>query len=314
MKRLIYSFVLLLAACKPDPEGVFHGYVEGEYVMISPTSGGLLQKIDVVRGQKVEAGAPLFTLDLAMMTAAREAAKADVARAEAEREDLTKGERAEEIDVVTKQRAQAQATLEQAEQEYNRAKPLAKTGAVSTSELDTDKAAYDGALARVAELDAKLKTSAMGGRVDQIAAATAALEAAKQKLVQAEKTLAEAAPAAAAAARVEDTFFRAGEYVPAGRPVVSLLPPENVKVRFFVPQSLVPKLAGGQNVTISCDGCVAPIAAKITFVSNEAEFTPPVIYSIQSRQKLVFMIEAKPDAPDAQLRPGLPVDITLVSP
>lgn len=184
--------------------------------------------------------------------------------------------------------AQAKATFESARNDYRRAQTLVKTNAVSRAELDAKKAAAD--------------------------AAEAAIAMAEQKVVQTKKQLIDAAPLAPAAGRIEDTFFRAGEYVAAGAPVVSLLPPENVKVRFFVPEAVLPRLKQGQNVLISCDGCTDEIKGKISFIASQSEYTPPVIYSVGSRDKLVFMIEARPDVPTPELRPGLPVDIELAEP
>jgi HlyD family secretion protein len=154
----------------------------------------------------------------------------------------------------------------------------------------------------------------LGGREDQLAAAKSAVDAAAQKVTQDEKLLREGAPKAPAGGNIEDTFYRPGEFVAAGQPVVSLLPPENVKIRFFVPQKTLPQLKAGQKISVSCDGCKAPVEATISFLSDQAEFTPPIIYSVESRDKLVFLVEAKPDAFDPALRPGLPVDIALKTP
>lgn len=311
MKRTYLALFLslfLLAACKPPAKGI-HGYVEGEYVLIAPTTSGLLQSLSTERGQNVESGDPLFAMDSTDLIAARDSAQAEVARKEALWNDLTKGERPEETEILIKQKVQAEAELINARKEYNRVKPLVKTGAASQSSLDDSRAALDTATARVQELEAKLKTSALGGREDQLTAAKADIDIARQNLVQAEKRLREASPAAPEAAHVEDTFYRPGEYVPAGNPVVELLPPGNVKIRFFVAQETVPKLRIGNAVTITCDGCASAIPAKITFIASQAEYTPPVIYSVESRDKLVFMIEAKPDSTTPVLRPGLPVDV-----
>ena len=312
MKRFLFIIpLLMLAACQPE-EPKLQGYVEGEFVMVASTTGGVLKTLDVQRGQTVAAGAALFSIDLTTLTAQRDAAKAEVAKAEADLADLKKGERAEEIEVILKQKEQAEATQLQAAAEYNRSLPLVKTGAVSKTEIDKLKMATDTAVARIAELEAQLKKSELGARIDKIDAAQAGVEMMKQKLAQADRWLVEAAPAALTAAKVEDTFYRPGEYVPAGKPVVSLLPPENVKLRFFVPQSQVAQLQMGQSVSASCDGCGEPLVAKITFIATEAEFTPPVIYSVESRQKLVFMVEAKTDTPDTRLKVGLPVDVKVV--
>lgn len=311
MKKLIVTVAsVLLTACQPSDDGL-HGYIEGEFVMAASTSSGLLKRLSVNRGQRVEAGDPLFSLDLTELIAERDSEAENVHRLRAELDDLLKGERPEEIEIILKQKEQVQAALTNAQVEYNRVLPLSKTGAASESARDDAKTALDSAKARMDELDARLKTANLGARIDRIEAAKAAEAGAERALAQAEKKLEDAAPVAPASGIVEDTFFRPGEYVAAGQPVVKLLPPENVKIRFYVPQETVPKLTHGQAIAISCDGCSSPVSATISYISPESEFTPPVIFSVESREKLVFLIEAEPDEFHAELRPGLPVDINL---
>ncbi len=311
MKKLLLLLApLCLAACQPQDDTI-HGYIEGEFVKVAPTSGGLLETLSVERGQNVQAGDPLFSLDLTELTAERDSAAANIQEQQAKLQDLMKGERPEEIEVILKQREQAQATLINAQAEYERTLPLSKTGAASISDRDDAKAALDNAKARMEELNAQLKAANLGGRIDQIEAARATVDMARQSLLRAEKRLEDAAPLSPASGMIDDTFYRPGEYVGAGQPVVNLLPPENVKARFFVSQKTVPQLKPGQKVAITCDGCAAPIAATISYIAPESEYTPPVIYSVESRDKLVFLIEAKPDTFHSELRPGLPVDIDL---
>jgi HlyD family secretion protein len=141
------------------------------------------------------------------------------------------------------------------------------------------------------------------------------VDAARAQLAQNQWRLDQKAQAAPEAALVQDTFFSQGEWVPAGNPIVSLLPPRNIKLRFFVPEQRVGSLKLGQPVTVACDGCGAPIPAAISFVSPAPEYTPPVIYSKESRAKLVFLVEAKPKPEEAvRLHPGQPVDVALAQP
>jgi len=109
---------------------------------------------------------------------------------------------------------------------------------------------------------------------------------------------------------IEQIYYRPGETVPAGRPVVALLPPGNLKFRFFAPQAVLPKIQYGQSVGVSCDGCEKGLMAKVSFIARSAEFTPPVIYSLEERAKLVFLIEARPDHPE-KFRVGQPITVTL---
>ena len=311
LKFLLAALLLLpLCACNDDDNRI-NGYVEGEFLRIAPTTGGVLQDLSVQRGDAVKPGQALFAVDLTALTTQRDADKAQLDQAQSKWADLTKGQRPEEIEVITQQRAQAAADLENAREQYERSSGLAEKTATSLAQRDLDKAAFERAQARVAELEADLKVAVLGGREDQIAAAKAAVDAAAQKVTGDEKLLREAAPTAPAGGKIEDTFYRVGEFVQPGQPVVSLLPPENVKIRFFVPQRVLPNLKPGSKISVTCDGCKQPVTATVSFLSNQAEFTPPIIYSVESREKLVFLVEAKPDAFDPALRPGLPVDIAL---
>ena len=109
---------------------------------------------------------------------------------------------------------------------------------------------------------------------------------------------------------VQQIYFRPGEMVPASRPVLSMLPPGNLKVRFYVPETGLPNIAYGDEIKVACDGCAAGLTARVSFIARQSEFTPPVIYSLDERAKLVFLIEALPEKPGA-LRVGQPVDVTL---
>lgn len=310
--KLLLAILLLTSLCAcHDDESRINGYVEGEFVRIAPTTAGVLQTLSVARGDEVKAGQDLFSIDLTALTTQRDADRALLEEAQAKWADLTKGQRPEEIAVIEQQRAQAAADLENARKAYERSSTLVTKEAASLAQRDADKAAFERDQARLAELDANLKVAVLGAREDQIAAAKHEVDAAAQKVTNDEKLLREAAPKAPANGHIEDTFYWPGEFVPAGQPVVSLLPPENVKIRFFVSQKILPQLKAGQKVTVSCDGCKGPVAATITFLSSQTEFTPPIIYSVESRDKLVFLIEATPDAFDPALRPGLPVDIDL---
>ncbi|MBI3441582.1 MAG: HlyD family efflux transporter periplasmic adaptor subunit [Proteobacteria bacterium] len=312
-KILLFLLVFMCTGCQQKSAGL-NGYVEGEYLRIAPTSGGILEQLDVKTGDAVMAGQKLFSLDLTTLKADRDNAAAVLAQAAANLANLTKGKRPEEIAIFEQQKAQALADFQNAQSQLNRTLPLTRKGYVTKAQRDADQAAYDRAKAHVAELEAQLQTAFLGGREDEVVAARAIADAAGQKLVQAEKLLNEASPLAPAAGRIEDIFYRPGEFVPAGMAVVSLLPPENIKVRFFVAEKMVSQIRQGMAVKIRCDGCNTAIEGKVTFISSQAEYTPPVIYSVESRDKLVFMIEARPNTPDPALHPGLPVDIDLQNP
>jgi HlyD family secretion protein len=300
----------LLCACAKKNDAAWSGYVEGDYVYVAAPLSGALTQLAVQRGQQVAQGAPLFTLEDDNERAAREEAAARLASAKAQAADTEKGRRREEIAVTQAQLAQARALAEQATRELTRQQGLVAQGFVSPSHLDEARAAAEQARSRVAELAAALRVAQLPARVDERAAASAAAQAAQYALRQSQWRETQKQQSAPATGRVADTFFRVGEWVQAGQPVVALLPPGNRKARFFVPETEVGALAPGQAVTLHCDGCGAPILARIDFIATQAEYTPPVIYSNAQRARLVFMVEARPDAKDGErLKPGQPIDV-----
>jgi HlyD family secretion protein len=292
----------------------FSGYVEADYVMVTSTIGGTLITLDVARGDQVAAGAPLFTLDETAERAARDEAAAKLAQAQSQLANLRLGKRQPEIDAIAAQRAQAEAALRQSQADFERQTQLRATRFSSQKQLDDARAQRDHDQNHLAEIDAQLEVARMPAREDEIHAAEAAVTAAQAALAQAEWRLGQKSGVAPQAGLVVDTLYRPGEMVAAGQPIVQLLPPANVKIRFFVPEREVGRIAIGQTVRVSCDGCGAPIAATVRFVSPQAEFTPPVIYSREQRARLVFMVEARPNERAETLHVGQPVDIAAVQP
>ncbi|MGQ9369732.1 HlyD family secretion protein [Azospirillum sp. ST 5-10] len=289
---------------------VVHGYVEGEYLRIAAPEAGRLETLAVTRGDRVVPGQPLFALDTATARAERDRLAAALAQARADLADLVTGKRPAEVRVIDEQRRQAEASLRYSEADLKRQQALAQRGVAAAEALDAARAAFRRDTARLAELEAELEVAALPARPERIRAAEQAVAMAEAALARQDRLLADLAPPAPAAARVEDTLYRAGEWVPAGAPVVSLLPPGAVKIVAFVPEPWVAAVRPGDRVGVRCDGCPADLAARVVFVASEAEYTPPVIYSVGSREKLVFRIEAQPDAA-AGLNPGLPVDLVL---
>lgn len=287
----------------------FQGYVEGEYVRVAAPVGGTLRDLAVERGDQVAAGTLLFLLEDDSQRMARNEAAARVQQAEAQLADLRKSRRRPEIEAIEARLAQARAKLDLSAVQLRRHQQLAASKVVAQSRLDEARATYELDQGRVAELEAELETVRLAARTDEIAAAEAAVEMARAQLAQAEWDLGERAGIAPAAALVADTFYREGEEVPGGAAIVSLLPPGNVKLRFFVPEPRLAAMAIGQTVSVRCHGCAEGLSARISYVSPEAEFTPPVIFSNESRAKLVFLVEAKPEGGARRLLPGQPVDV-----
>ncbi|MGZ5110929.1 MAG: HlyD family secretion protein [Usitatibacter sp.] len=313
MKRLSALIALILAAgCGNSDPPALQGYVEGEYVRVAAPFAGTLVKLDAQRGQNVEAGAQLFALEAENESAARREAEEGLKRAQAQLEDLRKGKRATEIDAARAQLAQAEAAALLSAKEYARQLDLVSKGFVSQQAADAAKAARDRDHNRVVELQNDLATTRAGARPDEIRAAEAQAAAAREALAQADWRLKQKSVASSVTGTVTDTMFVRGEFVAAGAPVVSLLPPANVKVRFFVPEPRLGSVKVGQKVLLACDGCASAMGATISFIAPQAEYTPPVIYSRDSRAKLVFLVEARPAGEDAvKLHPGQPVDVTL---
>lgn len=303
---------VLVAGCSPGNGSRFQGYVEGEYVLVAPDVNGALQSLDVQRGMRVSSGAPLFSLDPEPEASEVNEAEKRLARARANLEDLCKGDRPSEIAALKAQLAQARAALEYSKTELTRAEALARRKVIPPEDLDKASSTHEQDRERVNELSARLETATLGARTDQIAAARAEVNALEAALEQSRWKLGQKSQTAPANALVFDTLYEPGEWIAAGRPVVSLLPPGNIKVRFFVPETVVGTLQPGQGVKVHVDGLDGSLEGAISFISPEAEYTPPVIYSRESRSKLVFMIEAVFDpAVAARLHPGQPVDVSV---
>ncbi len=306
------SLVASLSACGAQGERPLQGYVEGEYVRVAAPFAGALQKLAVARGEQVTAGAPLFSLERDNEVAARRQAEQQLQGAEARLANLKTGKRPSEVATVAEQLQQALAARELAAANLKRQESLAKSGFISGAALDDARMQLKRDEAAVAQLQASVVTAKLAARPDEIRAAEADAAAARDALAQADWRVAQRAIAAPIGGRVNDTYYVIGDWVPAGGPVVNLLPSANVKIRFYAPEPTLGRLKPGQTLTFMCDGCGAPMQATITFISDRAEFTPPVLYSKENRAKLVYLVEAKP-APEvaARLNPGQPVDVTL---
>ncbi len=270
MKRMFIILCLLLAACGDKQDDAWLGYAEGDNAFIAAPQAGWLARVTVRRGDAVKTGDLLFTLDDTAQAATRDSAIASIALAEGAR-------------------AQAAANLALTKTELARQARLLAAKAGTAQGYDIAKANFATATAQVTQYDA------------QIAQARASLTNAAYQLSERDVV-------SRTTGRVEDVFFRTGEYAPAMTPVVSILPPENIYVRFFVPESQFAHLRLGQRVAISCDGCKPGLTATITFIAQQQEFTPPVIFSIGSREKLVFKVEAR-EPGGLRLNPGQPVDV-----
>jgi HlyD family secretion protein len=318
-KPLLVLGVLIASTCifsgcdRKDPRQ-WQGYVEGEFVYVAAPVPGSLQALHVQRGAQVAAGDPLFALESTPQRAAEEEAQSRLNQARASLEDAKKGKRVSEIESLQAQLGQAQAALALSEKDLSRQQELSRSGATTPQDLDRARSLYDQNRQRVVQLEADLKTAQLGARTDQILAAEANVRALEAALAGAEWNLAQTRQTAPQAGQVFDTMYREGEWVPAGRPAVALLPPQNIKVRAFVPEKQIHSLHQGDPVQVIVDGAPGPLAGQISFISPHAEYTPPVIYNRENRSKLVFLIEVTFDPQTAAtLHPGQPVDVKLGS-
>jgi len=271
MKRAaLFSCLVLLGSCSKNTDSAWLGYAVGDNAFVAAPQAGWVARLAVQRGDAVRVGQLLFTLDDTSQVSARDQAEAAIALAQG-------------------QMTEAKANLDLTQRELVRQSGLLRDSAGTKQAYDIAKSNYDQAVARVTQISAQE-------------------EQARAALVNARYQLTERDVIARTTGRVEDVFFRTGEYAPAMTPVVSILPPQNVYVRFFVPETEFAHVKLGQRVSIGCDGCAAGITATVTFIAQQEEFTPPVIFSIGNREKLVFKLEAR--APGGlTLNPGQPVQV-----
>jgi HlyD family secretion protein len=243
--RILAALVLAaLGGCNEAKNPGYQGWVEADMIFVSPDEPGRVIKLNVREGDEVKTGAPLYSVD----------------------DDLQRADLNQNI-----------ATLANAQQTFERAASLSKSGSGTQANLDSAISALRVAEARVNTSQTRLARRSGFAPVD---------------------------------GTIQQIYFRDGEMVQAQRPVLSIMPPGNMKLRFFVPEPDLPKLAIGDEVRIACDNCAADLTAKIYFIATTAEYTPPVIYSLEERNKLVYLIQARPSRPDA-LRVGQPINIYL---
>ncbi len=307
-------FVALFLGCRrPAPTG-YQGYLEGDFIYVAAPLAGQLEKLAVTKGTRVAAGAPLFTLEHASEIAAQRQAADQLLAAPARLADAQKGSRPSELATLTARLDQARSAAELSALDLARQKNLYDTRVLAASDYDRARLTHEKNLSAVNELTTQLTTAGLGGRTDALAAAAADVSAATAAKEKTDWAVAQKSQSAPRAALVYDTLYREGEFVAAGNPVVSLLPAENIKVRFFVPEAEFAALKAGATVRIAITGHPAPLDARISYLSPSPEYTPPILYNRENRAKLVFVVEAifNDATGAADLHPGQPVDVALV--
>jgi HlyD family secretion protein len=311
MDKFLSWFAGLFAAIGlgGTPALVWSGYVEADYVYVSPVAAGQIESIAVAEGQLVRRGDVLFVLRSDQQQAQLRNAEAQVAAAEATWQNLTTGARPEELVAAAAAVTRAQTDFDLAQSTLVRTQQLFAGNNVPRAQLDRDSATAATALAALDQAKAQRDVLSLPARQEQQNAARAALEAARAGADQARAALADRTITAPQDGKVDRLFFSAGETAAAGTPVVSLLPADALKVKFYVGEAERHQLQPGAGVAVACDGCGGDLVARVSYLDSQPQNTPPIIYSRDERNRLVFMIEAKlPDG--AALLPGQPVTVT----
>ena len=321
MTRGLFLAVALIAAgiagwwffLRPQPPRTieWQGYADADFVKVGPTQAGLVVAIHVRRGDKVVAGDPLFDQDDANDKAAVEQAQRQLSQARDQLANLKSGGKPTEIAQAEANLADAQAARDKTQTDLNRNRALLKTGAATVQIVDQEEADLRSGDAKVlAAQQALAQLRAPMGRDNEIKAQASAVEALEAALAMARWRLDQRHVAAPAGGVIADVLAEPGETLAAGAPVVSLLPPENIYVRFFVPEFDLALIHSGAEVALSCDSCRPDLTGVISYVAPQAEYTPPVIYSESTRTKFVFLVEARPKPDEAALlNPGQPVTV-----
>ncbi|HEU5046305.1 MAG TPA: HlyD family efflux transporter periplasmic adaptor subunit [Rickettsiales bacterium] len=297
-----------------NSEMQWQGYAEADFIKVSPTQSGQLTRIAVNRGDSVTTGAPLFDQDDIADAAALRQAKQQLAQAEASLANLRSPAKPTEISQAKANLADAQAARDKIRNDLRRNERLVKTHAVSVQLVEQQRADMKSAEARVQSLSAALEQMQSAiGRENEIKVQNAAAEAAHAAMAVTQWRFDQRHVVSPVSGNVTDVLARAGETVAEGTPVVSLLPPANIFVRFFVPEKALSRIHHGDRVQLACDNCPNNLTATVSFISPQAEYTPPLIYSESNNAKLVYMIEARPTAPEAaRLNPGQPIMVSLL--
>lgn len=323
--RFIVLVAILLAAAlgaswwwshRAPPQAAWQGYADADFIKIGPTQQGLLVKLAVARGSKVKLGDPLFDQDDANDRAARDQAKRQLVQAEHQLANLEAASKPTEIQQAQASLDDAEASRDKVAADLKRNEELAKTGGVSKQTVEDQRAELRSAIAKVQGMEAAL-TQARGpmGREREIMAQNAMVEAYHAAVAMAQWRLDQRHVTAPTDGVIADVLAQPGETLGAGGPVVSLLPPDNIFVRFFVPEAQVAQLHYGDTVALLCDGCPNDLTGTVSFIAPQAEYTPPVIYSESIRSKLVYMVQAHPTRESGHLlNPGQPVAVRPMVP
>jgi HlyD family secretion protein len=304
-----FAASLFSACAAPAPLAV--GYVEGEYVLLAPIDVAEIKTVAVRRGDRVKAGEPVAALEDSDANIAVAQAEAAVAQAEAQLADLKIGKRPEEIAVLEATLKSAQAQQTEAERVIARLGDLLKRGIATQADYDQAETQVNVARANVGQAEANLAVAQLPARPETINAAENQVKQAKASLQEAQWRLSKRTVTAPADGRIDDIIRNPGDLAGPSAPVLSMLPDGAVKLRLYLPEDSFSAVRVGSLLDVHCDGCQPGLTARVSYVSPDPEFTPPVIFSLETRQKLVFLIEARPEGNAGPLKPGQIVDVGL---
>lgn len=299
---------VLFAACAPSAPFAT-GYVEGEFILVAPVAVSQISHVAVSRGDRIEAGGLLVEMERRDTEIAVAEAEANLAQARARLADLQAGKRPEEIAVIEASLASANAQAVEANRTRDRLTSLAARGAATASQRDDAVTAAQIAEARVAQIEAELAVARLPARPQAIAQAEAPVGAAEAALSRAEWNHKQRTLTLSEPVTVFDVIRNDGEIAGPTAPILSVLGDGAVKLRLYVPETAISRIVVGDTLDVSCDGCREGMSARVTYIADEPEFTPPVIYSLENRQKLVYLIEARPTERNT-LKPGQIVDVS----
>lgn len=307
----LIGFICLigLTACQPH-RNTAQGYVEGRYTYITSQVGGKLEQLAVARGSPVTVNQFLFQLETDPELSQLNQAKAQLTEAESNLADLLKGKRPSELAAIKAQQKQTIAQITLAKKTVARYDALYKKGFIDKQSLDQSVSNLQNLEQKLSEITENLKTAKLEARIDLIRAAESRVKATTANVAALEWQIRQKQILAPAAGTVFDTYFRIGEIVAANQPVLSLLAPENVYLVFYVPEKDLSQIKLNQLIHFTCDSCSSELNATIDFISPEAEYTPPVIYSEKTREKLIYRVEGRLTPVIAKtMHPGQPITV-----
>lgn len=300
----------LFTLCAP-PQPFATGYVEGEYTLVAPIQPAQVETLMVARGDRVPAGSVLVEMEQRDAQIALAQAEANLASVESELANILQGARPEEIQVIEANLESARAKAAEAHRNSARLSDLAARGVASDTQVEDARTAAAVADAAVHQIEAQLAVARLPARPHAIDRARANVRAARAARDLAQWQLQQRTLTLPMPVTVVDVIRQSGEIAGPSAPVLSVLGDNDVKLLLYVPETSFSQIHVGDHLSVHCDGCPADLTARITYISDGPEFTPPVIYSLQNRQTLVYLIEAAPEPGSTALKPGQIVDVSL---